>query len=624
MKPRTAVHFQASVSDRRDARELLAQPVMLLFLLFAFGCGFGAELLAQASRVSQAAEPPGLAVAILDANPQFLFDLELPLRAEAFDKHRRRLLEGGTERAAVAADGVSRLMLRVLSRAAGEVTFGLPGGHKGRIVAIDDLDRDVQVVATRRVGREQHVAFAIYLPPPHFDECNAEGERDTQAGSPKPVASRSIAIDVAWRPHQEQDENSAGRMIGLTLKLVRPPVVLIHGLYHDPILAWQTAPPEPIGSTTMLDRLQAAGHRVFMVDYHQTNGRPGSGPCRLRDNQRVVFDKPGGIREALETYRRDGIACTQVDVVGHSMGGLLTRAYIRGVPLSSAASKPNNTAGDEGEPPPPAGLKNWYLRPDNFHLGDVRRLITICTPHAGSDLVRMFVCYGDVCRQIDAEEMKKTADMLRLVDMVFGASSGAFLDQEPESDALKELGATQVPAHAIACSASPTDFAQFRERYRWSFLAVYCLAPGPLLEAVFNHEKMQQPQMAKRLVEFAQANQQLQNGVLFRLMMVQAGNAPPKVDDQRLETVQTAGLTLICNAIFHGRAHDGAVSVASALGGLPQSATTTLDGVLHSWAARYPAVQDRVVELLANPGDAFSASGFPSPESANAATSSSP
>ena len=48
---------------------------------------------------------------------------------------------------------------------------------------------------------------------------------------------------------------------------------------------------------------------------------------------------------------------TQTDVVGHSMGGLLTRLYIGG---------------------------GQFRRPENLGQGDIRRLLTLDTPHQGS------------------------------------------------------------------------------------------------------------------------------------------------------------------------------------------------------------------------------------------------
>ena len=568
-------------------------------------------------QVAVADDAKGLRLAAYDGNPAFLAGSDLPLDAQETAACLKHLAAQGAPRHGVAADGVSLILIRAVAPEAGQWTFRLPPGSPGKLVRADDLTRPATAIATM-ADSSRHVAFAVYVPPTDFPEQAAAGNQSSsgqQANAPAQTSAasdqvanntpvfdaREITIEGQFYPASNP---SSPRQAHYELQLVRPPVVLVHGLHHNPRLAWQTPPPAHIGKTTMQQVLESRGFRVFMVDYEKSNGK-NSGPSRLRDNQRVLWSNPGGIREALHTLRDEGIACTQVDVVGHSMGGLLTRAYIRGYPL------PTDEEAAAGERNPPAHAKSWYLRDDNFHQGDVRRLITLCTPHAGSDLVRMFVCYGDVCKKLSPKEVQQAANLLTLINSVFSFSSGAILDQEPESAALQSLGATNVPAHAIACTATPDDFANFRAVYRWTFLAMYCFVPGNVWEATFRHEKMRQPEMAEKIVEFVSRHDRLRTGVMARLLMAIAGHEPSTTEDQQLAALQDDAVRLLCEGIFRGRPHDGAVSVRSALGGLPPQATSTLDGALHSWAARYPHVQQRVVDLLEGSAENFHAAGFP-------------
>lgn len=592
------------------------------------------------SAAATAQEAKSLRLAAFDGNPAYLFGTDLPLDAKELPACASDLAARGAARQGVAADGISLVLLEAVSPKTGEWSFTLQPGCPGKLVRADSLDRAATGVATLAGSDGRHRAFAVYVPPADFPTEASGDERpqgeDTARSSNLPqvietapprhsaaegdsgpqVDVQLITIEGVFHPVGDQD---SPQRVRYELKLVRRPVVLIHGLYHNPRLAWQTAPPEQIGTSSMQQMLESRGFRVFMVDYERTNGRPGTAPSRLRDNQRVIWENPGGIREALSTLRSEGIACTQVDVVGHSMGGLLTRAYIRGRPLPEAEVATDGAHGNVAANQRPTAAKqaaeSWYLRPDNYHQGDVRRLITLCTPHAGSDLVRLFVCYGDVCRKLSPAEQQQATQLFKLIDSVFSFSSGAILDQEPESNALQALGATKVAAHAIACTASPDDFANFRAVYRWTFLAMYCFVPSEVWEATFRHEKMQQPEMAKKLVDFLSRHDRLKTGVMMRLMAIYAGGEPPTLDDRQLAALQTNAVKLLCEGIFRGRPHDGAVSVRSALGGLPRDATSTLDGILHSWAARYPAVQDRVVELLEGPASNFHADGFPAMES---------
>ena len=86
---------------------------------------------------------------------------------------------------------------------------------------------------------------------------------------------------------------------------------------------------------------------------------------------RSVLEQPkatriGGISQALRFYRDElDLASTQAIVVGHSMGGLLARVW---------ASKAYNPT---------------YRRPENFNQGDIDLLLTLNTPHHGSELVEL-------------------------------------------------------------------------------------------------------------------------------------------------------------------------------------------------------------------------------------------
>jgi triacylglycerol esterase/lipase EstA (alpha/beta hydrolase family) len=62
---------------------------------------------------------------------------------------------------------------------------------------------------------------------------------------------------------------------------------------------------------------------------------------------------------ALKNYHNKSIAATQVDVVGHSMGGLMARGYTQ---------------------------QQDYKNPHNYMKGYIHRLITIGTPHFGGQL----------------------------------------------------------------------------------------------------------------------------------------------------------------------------------------------------------------------------------------------
>jgi pimeloyl-ACP methyl ester carboxylesterase len=131
----------------------------------------------------------------------------------------------------------------------------------------------------------------------------------------------------------------------------------------------------------------------------------------------VNLDKPRlGIQGALDVLRFKGIAVTQADFVGHSMGGILGRLY---------SGEFNGTK---------------YYRDDNLHAGDIHKLITLDTPHAGSELADWLVDDND------AATIRGEAAALALQEcMVCGAVS----DLRTTGAIIRNMPAAPPPAHAI-------------------------------------------------------------------------------------------------------------------------------------------------------------------------------
>ncbi len=401
---------------------------------------------------------------------------------------------------------------------------------------------------------------------------------------PDPTRSRDLKIRVEFTSRSQARKPARTVVHTVPLKLVRPPVVLVHGMFHNPTKGWKTAPPKDIGHATMEQRLTQRGFRVFLVDYHQANGSRLSGPSHLRDNQKVVWSAPGGIKSALTAFRKEGFAVTQADVVGHSMGGLLARAYARGKWLPACKHCRPMEANPEGH----ADDGDWYRRSDNFGQGDIHRLITCCTPHHGSHLIKALMRYIATCNRIsDPSRSNQAKSLLRLIELAYGVSSGAFADQAPGSAALKALGATPVPAHAIACVADPAvDYRAFNELYRWLFVTIYVTAPPEALRALFSEEDDAQARCAEALIAFHETHGRLREGVVQKFITALSGALISRDGDAQRRKEYDQALTHFCAALFEGKRNDGAVGERSALGGLSKPAfATTIPNTLHSFAA---------------------------------------
>jgi pimeloyl-ACP methyl ester carboxylesterase len=134
------------------------------------------------------------------------------------------------------------------------------------------------------------------------------------------------------------------------------------------------------------------------------------------------LDKPQeGIAEAVSLLRGKRIAATQADLVGHSMGGLLARLY-------AAGAHPIDV-------PTPAA----YLRGDNLQKGDIHKLITLDTPHLGSELANGLF-FGEFA----------ITPLGELVDKFIGCvTCGAAADLQARNQIVTNLPESKVPSHAI-------------------------------------------------------------------------------------------------------------------------------------------------------------------------------
>ncbi len=296
------------------------------------------------------------------------------------------LATAGREVSAAAADSATFVVLRIPAQNVGDtVTVTLldennqtpnpmaggptPVQQLGMLSSVDGSSQggtQVQLTAERANG--QVMAFAIYAPPPDFDRGPLVNPADDTA------ASRTINFQVT--------EN--GSASGGTLKLLRPPVVLIHGFGADESLwnhyfdtvstSGQTVKDQRFAVTRANWSKQIAvsptGTQPYYpsfllyssIDLSQAN----TNQLGLDYNAPVVLGK---ITTAIYDFRENAknplglpAAASQADVVAHSMGGLLAR-------WASRLGRGDGT----------------YLANPAHPGGTIHKLITIGTPHFGSN-----------------------------------------------------------------------------------------------------------------------------------------------------------------------------------------------------------------------------------------------
>jgi hypothetical protein len=284
----------------------------------------------------------------------------------------RRAVEGN-EVTKAAADGATLLLLRASGLQPGQVVFSVDGGntdHDGGVSA-DGSQRLASISAPVVQTSKGMKAFALYRVPDDVDPA---------------LLTQSVQFTARLVP-----ASGAPSEKSLTITLVRPPVVLVHGI-------WSKA-----GTWANFPLRTSPNFQVTVGDYSGTHA------SHFATNQVLVHRF---VDQALFKLRAQGVAVTRVDYVAHSMGGILGRLHTQ---LPS------------------------YRNPLNFSRGDLHKLVTLNTPHTGTPV-------ANEALKIVQRYPRFTSSLAR-----FGMAidQGAVEDLATGSTALAGIIATPVPAHAF-------------------------------------------------------------------------------------------------------------------------------------------------------------------------------
>jgi triacylglycerol esterase/lipase EstA (alpha/beta hydrolase family) len=200
-----------------------------------------------------------------------------------------------------------------------------------------DNFRSAVKVSPEDIGNVRSVVVAVYTPPDSFNQDK--------------VSNKIIHVNVS------DPYNPDARILHeLPIKLYRPPVVLVHGIWTNSYNTWI--------ETNFANKLTDNGFIYAFADYEEHNSETFD-PYAVK----IMDGKPFGnhgidsirntIKYILCVYHYFSIAASQVDIVAHSMGGLMARGFVQ---------------------------QSDYLKQDNFMKGSIHRLITIGTPHFGGPL----------------------------------------------------------------------------------------------------------------------------------------------------------------------------------------------------------------------------------------------
>lgn len=292
-------------------------------------------------------------------DPEIVLELVDPVsdlldEIQRSDQTQRDLTDGGRDVVGVAADGVARLLLRLngprelvgeqfdLTLPDQQGVFDLnESGALGPLGDADPSDPTVPVTFIQNPRNpDRAVAYALYRAP--LDFVRPSDPSDRQA------AERFVPLII--------DPGPLGAPITQDITIVRPPVVLVHGLWSNE-LSWRFFAPLLNDPRFVLNTADYAPFNADRIPFGAT------------DVLRTLFELASTLRsQELREY-----AFAQFDYVGHSMGGLIARMMT---------------------------TYNSFTENYNYDAGFIHQLITLNTPHLGSELASILDAERPECKAI--------------------------------------------------------------------------------------------------------------------------------------------------------------------------------------------------------------------------------
>ncbi len=262
----------------------------------------------------------------------------------------------GTRVGAIAADSAARVVVVIPAASIGDsVTLTLTGD--GSLSSIGGAENSSEVTLTAQDTGSRPMAFAVYSAPSNFSRGASTGDDI--------IDYRTVTFQATLPDNME---------FTTPLIILRPPLVLVHGLWGDRS-DWYNF--TPLTNDPLRSFFVSPANYNYDLHGAITAAQPSYTPKILNSarGNALGFDFAAPyvliqIQEAIVAFRQaqrtlssgvaiDGAAAAQADVIAHSMGGTVARTVVN---LPS------------------------YAGSDSFGVGVIHKLITIGTPHKGSPL----------------------------------------------------------------------------------------------------------------------------------------------------------------------------------------------------------------------------------------------
>jgi pimeloyl-ACP methyl ester carboxylesterase len=351
-----------------------------------------------------------LSYLLLDPNPS-LIDIDGKLINNINSAANLTTYRNGT-----IADGVSKLILIVESKSSLQFSIkdtkpdNLTNGTLTSLEQASNVNNlsSITIDNPKNTSNGKSVVAAVYTPPESFNQ---------HMGS-----NRTINANVS------DPNNPASTLLEIPIQIYRPPVVLVHGLWRNSDNTWV--------ATKFAKSLACYGFNYAFADYEEHNSESFD-PCDKVFGNYGIKSIRNTVYKILEEYHYFSIAASQVDIIAHSMGGLMARGFVQ---------QPD------------------YKGKENYMKGSIHRLITIGTPHFGGPLSKFLYDCRDYWYCVEginlsaARTCKVQPKKLRTIysdNFKLPIDKGVIEALIPGSNAYSHLSQTNIKSYAIAGSYKP-------------------------------------------------------------------------------------------------------------------------------------------------------------------------
>jgi pimeloyl-ACP methyl ester carboxylesterase len=283
------------------------------------------------------------------------------------------------------ADGIAQIVLRVGVQSSGDkITAVLDNDHNkqssssdkdGGFVSLGEAVEpgDQLPSAASATADSEGYAFLVYRAP--IDFVRSSSNQDTLE------ASRSVSVHINYATQCSQQYATQT----ITLEIVRPPVVLIHGYAAD-YTTWDdfmTLFADPVFSIIPVNYGEYEPVAYTSPELPLPTTPHAAGISEVRESDLGFTESTGFVAGQIEQYidqfkngnnpLRTQVAAIKADLVAHSMGGLIARYWTTGK------------------------AEEEYITPETFDSGYIHSLITLGTPHFGTPLARLDLEDNSIC-----------------------------------------------------------------------------------------------------------------------------------------------------------------------------------------------------------------------------------